>query len=881
MRKLRAFLTRLGGWRGREGRERELREEFEAHFQMHVEDNVRAGMSPSQARREAALKFGSVDAASEEVRGRWTVALLENTRQDVVYALRALRRTPAFTVTAILSVALGIGASVAIFTVADNLLLRPLPYREPDRLLMIWENNLRRQNGDHNVISPANFRDWKAQSTVFESMAYFTHGPATLQTGERVEQVIDQFVGADVFDLLGVKPIRGRLFTQAEDLPGAPHVALISYRLWQNWFAGDDGVVGRSVQLNGAPATVIGVMPEGFYLRNREVDVWETLGLDPARDYRKGAGRFLFAVGRLKPSIELPQAQAQLQTIAARLSATYPEFDTRWGVTLEPFRDSLVRDVKTSMLVLLGAVMLLLAVACANVASLLLARHTARRREMAVRAAIGAGRWRVIRQLITESLVLGIGGGTLGVLLARAAVSGLVALAPEDMARRASITMDSRIVIFAAGLSVLSAVVFGLLPSLVASRDDVLNGLRDGARGATSGHGALRNWLVATEVALSVMLLTGAGLLVRSVAGLEAVKPGLDPTNVLTFHVSIPSARYPKPAQATQFFERAVSELRNLPGVERASAINFLPFHGIAAGTHVDIGGRPPAKPGEELSATIRTVMPGYFRTLGIPLISGRDFNDADNLEDAPYRFIVNQAFVTQYFAGEQPLGTKISAHMQRPNPFGEIVGVTGDVREGSVEQDAKPTVYYTEGRMGSTSMVFVLRTSGAPLALAEPARRIIRGLDAELAVAEIDTMDRIVRETFARQRFSAFLLTGFSGVSLLLAAIGIYGVLAYSVTQRTREFGVRVALGAAPGAIVSLVLGQGARLMLAGTAAGLALAMALTGVLESMLFGVGARDAVTLAVVPVVLAAVALLAAWVPARRASRMPPLDALRAE
>jgi putative ABC transport system permease protein len=881
MRKLRAFFIRLGGWWGKEERERQLREELEAHFQMHVDDNLRSGMPPAGARREAALKFGSLPAAAEAMRGAWTVAFLETTRQDIAYAVRALRRTPAFTATAVLSVTLGIGASVAIFTVADNLLLRPLPYREPGRLMMIWENNLRRQNGDHNVISPANFRDWKSQNTVFEAMSTFTHGPATLQSGGRVEEVIDQYVTADIFDLLGVRPTRGRLFTPAEDLPGGSNVVLISYRLWQNWFAGDDGAVGRAVQLRGKTYTIIGVMPPGFHLRNREVDLWETLALDPARDYRKNSGRYLFAIGRLKPGVSEARAHAQMHTIAARLAAAYPEFDTRWEVTLEPLRDSLVRDVKTSMLVLLGAVMLLLAVACANVASLLLARHTARRREMAVRAALGAGRWRVVRQLITESLVLGVSGGALGILLARVAVAGLVALAPQEMSRNASIQVDTRIVLFAAGLSLLSALVFGLLPSLAGSREDVQHGLREGARGATSGHGALRNFLVAAEVALSVILLTGAGLLVRSVVTLEAVKPGLDASGVLTFRVSIPSVRYPKPVQVTQFYDRALAALRLLRGVERASAINFLPFHGMASGTHIDIGGRPPARPGEEIGATIRTVMPGYFRAMGIPLISGRDFTDADNVETTPYRFIVNQALAAQYLAGKDPLRSTLSAHMQQTNPFGEIIGVTGDLREGSVDQEPKPTIYYVQAHMPSTSMTFVLRTAGTPLGLVEPARRTIHALDAELAVADIDTMDRIVRETFARQRFSAVLLTGFSAVALLLAGIGIYGVLAYSVTQRTREFGVRVALGAAPSSIVTLVLANGARLVLAGIAAGLASALALTGLLKSMLFGVAPHDAATLAAVPLVLAAVAMLASWIPARRAARMLPLDALRAD
>ena len=493
MRKLRGWLIRLGGWWGREGRERQLREELEAHFQMHVEDNLRAGMTPAQARREAALKFGSVDAAAEEVRGGWTVALLEHTRQDVVYAVRALRRTPAFTVTAILSVALGIGASVAIFTVTDSLLLRPLPYREPGRLTMIWENNMRRADGQHNVISPANFRDWQAQNTVFESMATFTQGAATLQSGERVEEVDEQYVSAGIFDLLGVQPLRGRLFTRAEDLPGAANVALISYRLWQTWFAGDEGVVGRSVQLRGKLYSIVGVMPRDFYLRNRRRGRVGDAGARPGARLPQGCGPLPAGHGAAQAGGGIGAGTGADAYHCGSPTRDLPRFRRalgRYAGALPRFAGA---RSKTSMLVLLGAVMLLLAVACANVASLLLARHTARRREMAVRAAIGAGRWRVVRQLITESLVLGAVGGTLGIGLARAAVAGLVALAPREMARDAAITMDGRIVAFAAGLSILSALVFGLLPSLAASRDDVLNGLREGARGATGGHGRLRS----------------------------------------------------------------------------------------------------------------------------------------------------------------------------------------------------------------------------------------------------------------------------------------------------------------------------------------------------------------------------------------------------
>ena len=881
MRALRAFLIRLGGWWGRDRREREMNEEIEAHFQMHVEDNQRAGMSAAEARRQAVLKFGGIESAKESLRGRWTVAFLETTWQDLKYALRGLRRNPAFALTAVLSLALGIGASIAIFTVADNLLLRPLPYRDPGKLVMVWEASRRGEAYAHNVISPANYRDWKAQNDVFDGIAAFGDRRDVLNDGKRVEELDAQYVTADLLPLLGVQPIRGRLFTAEEDLPDAPKVVLIGYRLWQSWFGGDEGIVGRQVQLSGRPATIIGVLGPGFYFRNRSTDLWEPLGLNPANDYRKSAGRYLMSVARLKPGASQQQAQAQMTTIAQRLEAAYPEFDTNWGVNVEPLRDSLVREVKTSMQVLLGAVGLLLIVACANVANLLLARQTSRRREMALRAAIGAGRWRVVRQLITESVVLGLAGGLLGVALARWAVMGLLALAPRDLVRNASIAVDLRILIFAVAVSVLTGIVFGLAPSWAASRANLIGGLREDGRGSIGGHGRLRNWLVAAEIAFSVMLLAGAGLLFRSLIGIQGVDSGLNPSEVLTFRVSTPSARYPEPARRTQFYQRAIDGLRQLPGVRSVSAVSFLPFHGMAAGTWVGIGGRPPARPGEELVATIRTVMPGYFQTIGIPLLSGRDFTPADNTPEAPWRFIVNQTFARKYLAGEEPLGKPINAAMERQNPFGEIVGVVGDVKEGALDKEPSPTVYYNHAHLIYSAMVFVVRTEGDPLALAEPSRRVIRSLDATLPVADVQTMDAIVRETFARQRFSAVLLAGFSLVSLLLAAIGIYGVLAYSVTERTREIGVRVALGADPSRIVSLVLASGARLVLAGTVAGMAGAMALTGLLKTMLFGVGARDAVTFVAVPLVLAAVALFAAWLPARRASRLAPVDALRAD
>jgi putative ABC transport system permease protein len=876
---LRRFLIRLAGLFRKGRQEREMAEELESHFQMHVEENLRRGMGAAQAWREARLKFGSIDQTQESMRDVSTFMTLETTWRDLRYAIRGLRGNPGFAATATLSLALGIGASVAIFTLADNLLLRPLPYREPVRLMMVWEVSPHGTN--RNVVSPANYRDWKAQNHEFESMAVFVEGPVAFADGTRVEELQEQFMSADLLPMLGVDPFRGRLFTAAEDLPNAPNVVLISYRLWQSWFGGDDGAIGRTVQVRSRPATIIGVMPPGFYFRDRNVDLWEAIGLDPARDYRKDAGRYLMCVARLKPGVARDLAQTHMIVIARRLQTDYPRFNTNWTVNVEPLRDSLVSEVRTSVLVLLGAVGLLLAVACANVANLLLARYTSRRREMAVRVAIGAGRGRVVRQLLTESIVLGLAGGVLGVVLARWTISALLSLAPADLSRNIAVAVDYRIVLFAVGVPMLTGILFGLAPSFVAWRADLTVGLREDSRGSVGGAGRLRAGLVAAEVALSVMLLAGAGLLFRSLVGLQGVDPGLNPAHLLTFRVQIPQARYREPIDRAQFFTRALEQVERLPGVESASAVSYLPFNGMAAGTGVAIAGRPPAKPGEEAVATVRTVMPGYFRTVGIPLQRGRVFAAADNTLDSPYWFIVNQAFVEKYMAGEEALGQQISVDMDDKNPFGEIIGVVGNVKEGALDREPTPTVYYIHAHLPYTGMVFVVRTTIDPLSLTGAVQRVIHGIDPAQPVAQMRTMEAVVRDTFARQSFSALLLGGFSLVSLVLAAVGIYGVLAYSVTERTREIGLRVALGADPGRILTLVLGSGMRVVLFGALAGTGGALALTGLLKSLLFGVKAHDPATFATVPVVLIAVALLAAYLPARRASRLAPVAALKAE
>jgi putative ABC transport system permease protein len=836
-------------------------------------------MSPEQARRAALVKFGGMEAAKESVRETSRLLWLETAARDVRYALRGLRLNPGFATTAVLSLTLGIGASVAIYTVADNLLLRPLPYPDAKQLVMLYEKNPH-HGFARNVISPANYFDWKAQSSSFSAIGGFFDFHVILGDGKRTEEKDAQAVSGEVLPALQVKPIRGRLFTMQEDKDDA-HVAVISYRLWQEWFGGDDSVIGRQIQVNARPFTVIGVLPPDFYFNTRTSDVWLTLGLNPADNLRKTQGRWMWAMARLKPGVSLSQARTEMTGIAQRLEIAYPEFNKGWGVDVVPLRDSFVGPAKTSLMILLGAVTLLLCVACANVANLLLARYSTRRREMAVRGALGAARSRLVRQLLTESMMLGLAGGIAGVVLAYFAVAGLVALAPRDLTRSVQITFDMRIVLFAFLLSVLTSIIFGLAPSLVASHGDLNRGLHEESRTSTGSGNRMRRWLVALEIACSVALMAGAGLLFRSVVGLQNVDPGLDAHNVLTFRVSLPNQRYKQDQNKIDFFKQAAEQLRQLPGVRSASATSYLPFNGLAAGTDFKIAGRPPAKPGEALGAVIRTVLPDYFRTMGIPLIRGRDFTAADDVESTPHRFIVNEAFVRKHMPTEEPLGKQISVWMNKENPFGEIVGVVGDVKERTLDKEPEPTIYYIHSHLSYGEMVFVLRAEKDAMALAEPARKIIQGIDSELPVSQIRTMETVVRQTFASQQFSAVLLGGFSLASLLLAAIGVYGVLAYSVTQRTREIGVRIALGAEPLTITRMVVASGARMVVIGAAAGLAAALALSGLMRSLLFGIGPRDPLTFVAAPLIFVVVALVAAYIPARRAARVSPMEALRTE
>jgi putative ABC transport system permease protein len=873
-----SFFRKLTWLLQRRRREHEIQEELQFHLAEETEERQAAGLEKDQAAWAARRDLGNATLVKESTREVWTWLFLEQLAQDARYALRGFKDNPGFAVTAILSLALGIGSSLAIYTVADNLLLRPLPYAHASQLAMLWEESPR-QHFLHGFVAPRNYFAFAARNNVFQDMAAFVTSQSVFADNGRAEELSELVAAPNLLPLLGVEPVLGHRFSDAGKRAGSEPSILISYRLWQSWFGGDTHIIGKHVQLGGRLRAIVGVLPAHFSFQDRHIDVWSPLEISPAEN--DGEGRWLLCVARLKPGVTLQQAQSELSAIAGRNALDDPGLNKGWTATVESLRDALVRNVKPSLLVLLAAVGLLLAVACANVASLLLARYTARHREIALRASLGAGRFRVVRQLLTESLLLAFMGGALGMLLARFAVLALVSLAPEELTQSIEVVIDMRTYLFAAGLAALTSVLFGLAPAFAGTRGALARNLQTDSRSSVGVKGNLRAWFVGAEISLSVILLSGALLLFRSLDALQNVNPGIKADNLLTLRVSLPGAQYSKPSQSIQFFERAAHGIESLPGVRSASAISHLPYNGMSPGTFVLIAGRPKRKPGDDLVATIRTILPGYFHTMGIPIISGRDFTRADDREDTPHRFVVSEAFVRKYLADVNPLDQQISVWMENDNPFGQIIGVVADVKDQTLDQAPTPTVYYPHAHLAYNRMVLVVRTATNPLGQAEAIRRVIRRIDPAQPIADVRTMETVIADTFSRQHFSTLLLAGFSSASLLLAAIGIYGILTYAVSERTREIGLRVALGATPRRVMSLIIRAAARPVLSGFFIGITGALALTGLLRSLLFDISPRDPFTFIAAPAILGFVALIAAFLPARRASRLDPMSALRRE
>jgi putative ABC transport system permease protein len=804
--------------------------------------------------------------------------------QDVRYAIRLCLRSPGFTAVAVLALALGIGANTAIFTIVNSVLLERLPFRDPPGIVVLWEEGMHRP-GRANVLGPSQFLRWGDRATSFSAMAALVDTRANLTSGGEPEEVVLQNVTAQFFPILGVAPLLGRTFTDDENADPRSAVVILGYDYWQRRFGGDRGIVGSTIQLNARPQTVVGVMPQGFRLfikqgslAGKPSDMWSPYAL-PA-DARNFGGRYLEAIARLKPGVSRAQAEVELKTIAGALAVETPERNKNWSAQVHTVRDELSGEYRRSLLVLAGAVAFVLLIACANVANLLLARGAVRQREIAIRTALGAPRRRVVRQLLTESLVLAMLGGAAGLLFAVWGVEFLVALSPVDLTNAGPVRVSDPVLAFTALVSLVTAIACGLAPAFEGSRADVQETLKDGARqsGGSVRHRRLRHAFVVSEIALAVVLLVGAGLMLRSFTTLRGVDPGYATGNILTLRLQLPGVKYRDDNQRIRFFHDVTSRIGELPAVQAVGAISYLPLTGLGAGTSFTIVGQPPPPPGQDYVTNVSVCDDGFFRAMNVPLLRGRMFTEREMREKSNV-VLISESLARTYFPVHDPIGKQLGIYMTEPIVPTEIIGIVGDVKFQDLTVAPRPTTYWPHPQLAYGTMTLTVRTAGDPLALAPAVERTVRSLDKDQPVADVRTMNQWVAKSLAQARFGSTLMALFAGLALLLAAIGIYGVMSYAVSQRTAEIGIRLAIGADRGDITRMILGNAARLSGIGLAAGVVLALALSRTVTSLLYETTGTDPVTFAAVVGVLAAVALAASYIPARRAARIPPVDALR--
>jgi putative ABC transport system permease protein len=796
--------------------------------------------------------------------------------QELRYAFRGLRRQPGFTLMAILTLALGFGATTAMFVVIRSVLLRPLPYENPADLVMVWEHNLPRQK-DRNVVSPANYMRWRERATSFSALGAYTWTSAVF-SGDTPERVSGRAITPNLLPTLGVAPALGRNFTGDEGANGAARVLILSDGLWRRRFGGDRGVIGRGITLSDGPATIVGVMPAGFRPFGDE-QYWRPLQLGDSD--REPRGRYIMTIGRLKPGVTLAQAQAEMTGISKGMEKELPAFNTGWTSTVVPLTEQIVGDARQPLLLLLAAVALVLLIACANVANLTLVRAAGRGREIAVRAALGASRVRLAVQWVMESLLLAAGAGLVGVLLAVWSVDFLRSLLGTGVPRLNEIQFDPMVLLAAAGAVVLTGLLVGLPAALGIGKGTVA--LRETAGRGHAGpeHTRWRQALVVSQLALALVLLSGAGLLIRSLRELLSVNPGFATAQVLTSDLWTSGQAYNTPVAQIAFFDRVSEEVSALPGVEAVGTVSALPLTGLASATSFYVADRPQPAAGQSPVADIRMADAGYFGALKIPLKQGRLFEARDRL-DAPATVLINETLARELWPGQDPLGARLRIEWtDDPNATVTVVGVVGDVRHDGLDGTVRPMIYYPRSQMPSGFMVLTVRSPEDPAALSASIRRIVRGIDPGVPVNEIATMGARVSRSVADRWYPMLLLGIFAALAAVLALVGIYGVVSYLVLQRTREMGVRVALGASSRDVLTLVLGQGLKLTGVGIALGLVGALAVTRLLRSQLYGVSATDPVTLVSVALLFTLVAILACLVPARRATRVDPMVAMRSE
>ena len=806
---------------------------------------------------------------------------------DVRYAFRSLRQSPGFTSVALLTLAIGIGANAAIFSFVDGVLLKPLPYAEPDRIVRVLEKP---PGGERNGISTLNYLDWQKQNTVFEYMAAQTGGSVTLTGAGEPVQLRGGLVSPHYFDIFGIKPALGRGFFSDEDQAGKDHVAILSHALWQSRFGADPTILGRKLILDGEPTTIIGVLPVGGAFDRAYNQIWRPLSFKPENMTRNFHWFGSFAL--LKRGVTLEQARAQMNAIGARIAHDYPESNKGWGVVVERFSEVLVgKQMRQSLYVLLAAVGMLLLIGCANLANLTLARATVRDREVAIRSSLGAGRWRLVRQFLTENVVLSLCGGLLGLGVGYATFAGLkAAVPPFSFPREANIVIDWRVLLFALALSVLTGLMFGLAPAIQATRPDLASSMKEGGRGASTGGARqrLRGALVITEVALAFVLLTGAGLLIRSFFEMQQVDPGFVSTNVITANLPIVDKQFPDPAQLNTYLGQITTRIGALPGVRDVALTSSLPMDGWGYGMPFLIAGRPFLDRANRPACFFKMITPSYFRTLGMRLREGRFLNEQDN-KPAPPVTVINRTMQRKYFAKEDPIGKRILVQEIVPGktqlgpeiPW-QIVGVVADEMVSNAgDKTDNPGMYVTIEQSPAYYTALVIRAAMDPSPLEQAIARAVHDVNKDQPVTDVKTLDRLKSESMASDRLRSVLLGAFAAIALLLSAVGIYGVISYSVAQRTHEIGIRAALGASVGSILGLVLRSGLVLTAVGLIFGVTAALAASRLLAALLFGVGERDPVTLFGTAAILSTVALLACYIPARRATRVDPMVALRYE
>ena len=803
--------------------------------------------------------------------------MMDSVLKDLRFAIRSLLKRPGFTAITLIALALGIGANTAIFSLVNAVILRPLPYPDSDRLVWVYGNI--RNGGNRASVSPLDYLDYRNQNKTFEQFAALivVPLPATLTGSGEPERLQASAVTGNFFQAYGVSPVLGRGFTLDNEKPGQNDVTVLSYALWQKRFGGDPAIINKSIVLEGRTCQVLGVMGQDVVFP-QPADLWMPLNFDAAPEMKLRKAHFLRPIGRLKPGVTLAQAQADTDLIAAQLERQFPESNTGWNLRLIPLREQLVGSTRTTLFILFGAVGFVLLIACANVANLLLVRAAARQKEIALRTALGASRWRIVRQMITESLFLAICGGALGALLATWGVKLLVKLSEASIPPTVKVNIDTTVLGFTLLISIVTGLLFGLAPALRTARVNLIDTLKDGVRGGSEStlRNRTRSLLVVFESAVAVVLLIGAGLLIRSLVALQHVNPGFDPDHVLTMRIDLSRNKYDTPEKATNFFQQLQTRIAGLPGVETVGSVTELPLSGQPNDLPFTVEGRPPVSPGEEFDADFRRVNQNYFNALRIPVLRGRNFTEQEARQGATVT-VVSQRLVDEVFPNEEPLGKRLVSAIG--GQAFEIVGVVGDLRHRSLEDEPFAAMYFPTLASGWTNLV--IRTQGDPLSVVGAVRKEVQAIDPDQPIAAVKPMTEWVESSVAEPRYRTTLLGLFAALAVILAATGIYGVMSYSVAQRTHEIGVRMALGARRFDVLKLVVRQGMLLTIAGVIVGLLGAFALTRVMSSLLFGVTTKDPITFVAVAALLVAIAFIACFVPARRATKVDPLTALRYE